>query len=550
MKRHLSILLLLLLAMTGALAVPAHVLADGCTPTAIQNSGFETDTGWLLLPPSPDPNRPEYAINPVHSGMQSLRLGIIEDSNAVSHSAAQQQITVPTGGTSTLHWWVYTVSESNAGNDHQKLLLLKPDGVVLATLWDETGNARTWQEKTSDLTPFAGQQVILYFVVDNDGSGGRTGMYLDDVQLFFCPNTPVPTSTSTATPTETPVPTATPAPTSTAAATATPTPTHTATPTWTPVPPTPTSAVCEDLIYNGDFEQLTGWTTGKDPIPPYFMSNQMGNASRFVCLGCRQQDPVSYSSVRQEVHVPDWAVRLWLCFEYYPVATNPGGVVNSYTDRQEVMLLNSAHTAPVSPQYLWRFRESSNRWESKTYLIDMGNLGVKDFWLYFNVFNDGIDGVVRMYLDNVHLVACSAGAHPATLCASPTTTPVPPPPTHTPYPVPTSTPSVPTHTPYPVPTSTSSVATGTPHPTATGTSPVGATVTPTGQVSGLVARAKVPTIRPTATPTPAVSPLGVSTVGDFLAANRKLVGVAVLALLFVLVTFAFLYSSWKKGKPA
>jgi 4-amino-4-deoxy-L-arabinose transferase-like glycosyltransferase len=66
----------------------------------------------------------------------------------------------------------------------------------------------------------------------------------------------------------------------------------------------------------------------------------------------------------------------------------------------------------------------------------------------------------------------------------------------------------------------------------------------------MVARVRVPTVPPTVTPTPAVSPLGVSTATDFLAANRKLVGVGALVLIFVLVASAFLYSGWKKGKPA
>ncbi len=526
MKHRFSILLLLILVGMVLILVPAkRTWADGCSPTAIQNSGFETNTGWQILP---DPRRPEYAINPVHSGMQSMRLGIIEDSNAVSHSAVQQQIVVPTGGTSTLHWWVYTVSEPNAGNDHQKLLLLKPNGAVLATPWDETGNARSWQEKTTDLTPFAGQQVILYFVVDNDGSGGRTGMYLDDVQLFFCPNTPVPTNTPTATPTGTPVPTPTPGPTATPTATFTATPTPTVTPTWTPVPPTPTSARCQDLVYNGDFEQNDGWTVGKDMILPYFMSDQLGNMSRFVCLGCRQQDPASYSSIRQQVHVPDWAVRLWLCFRYYPVASNPGGVVNAYTDRQEVMLLDASGHAPIGPNYLWRFRESSNRWETKNYLIDMGNLGVQDFWVYFNVFNDGIDGKTRMYLDDVHLIACSGGAHPADLCPSPAPT-SPPPPTHTPYPVPTSTSVAPTHTPYPVPTSTPHGATGTPQPV---------TVTPTGAISGAAAGVR-PLPRPTATPTPSLPSFGISDVADFLNANLVPVIIGFVLVIFVLGSALF-----------
>ncbi|MFQ6015642.1 MAG: hypothetical protein ACE5NP_09380, partial [Anaerolineae bacterium] len=62
------------------------------------------------------------------------------------------------------------------------------------------------------VTRFKGQTVRVYFNVYNDGVGGRTAMYVDEVGLIICPpGVPTPTPTATATPTLTP--TATPTPT-------------------------------------------------------------------------------------------------------------------------------------------------------------------------------------------------------------------------------------------------------------------------------------------------------------------------------------------------
>ncbi len=50
-----------------------------------------------------------------------------------------------------------------------------------------------------DLTDYAGQRIKLHFGVYNDGQGGLTAMYLDDVSVQVCWGgaTPIPTATPT-----------------------------------------------------------------------------------------------------------------------------------------------------------------------------------------------------------------------------------------------------------------------------------------------------------------------------------------------------------------
>ena len=65
--------------------------------------------------------------------------------------------------------------------------LLAPDGVtVLETLWRSSDDSRLWDRLQFDLTPWRGETVQLYMMVYNDGAGGTTGMFLDDVSVTTC----------------------------------------------------------------------------------------------------------------------------------------------------------------------------------------------------------------------------------------------------------------------------------------------------------------------------------------------------------------------------
>ncbi|MCB0061575.1 MAG: hypothetical protein KDE19_05655, partial [Caldilineaceae bacterium] len=48
-----------------------------------------------------------------------------------------------------------------------------------------------WQERSADLSAYRGRTVSLYMNVYNDGSGGRTWMYVDSVSLSSCASPPI-----------------------------------------------------------------------------------------------------------------------------------------------------------------------------------------------------------------------------------------------------------------------------------------------------------------------------------------------------------------------
>ncbi|HRI57182.1 MAG TPA: hypothetical protein PK170_08815, partial [Anaerolineae bacterium] len=239
---------------------------------ALADGGFET--GPELLPyPSiarawETPNTPlpaGYAQDIRHDGAFAMRTGTGPTGpNVYSYSSARQWVTIPSDATgATLTFWRYpTLGDSTAVGDaevdaatllaaspevadYQYLLAVFADGSydVLRTWRD---NSQTWTLTTVQLSAYAGRSFWLHFGTFNNGTGGRSGMVLDEVALRICRQAPTqsrvylplimrshaaaPTATPTAT--QSPSPTATPAPTPTA--TQTPTPTATAPPT--PIP--------------------------------------------------------------------------------------------------------------------------------------------------------------------------------------------------------------------------------------------------------------------------------------------------------------------------
>jgi bacillopeptidase F (M6 metalloprotease family) len=64
--------------------------------------------------------------------------------------------------------------------------LLDPNDQWIARLLWQRRNDQVWMYHQFDLMAYAGRTVKLYFGAYNDGAGGVTGMYVDDVSLEVC----------------------------------------------------------------------------------------------------------------------------------------------------------------------------------------------------------------------------------------------------------------------------------------------------------------------------------------------------------------------------
>jgi hypothetical protein len=211
----------------------------------VYNGGFEApDAGtcfkngasvgnWCL---GEDPVPPALS-GPPYKGGRSARLGIspnlgIPAPGVETFSSVRQLIDIPANANfACLTWYHQNGSEEGQnlcpgpGQDRQDVILLYPDNETAAILYRTRTTEGTWVGEQRNMIQYAGQPLQLYFNVFNDGAGGRTWQFIDDVVLQVCypPPTPTPTATHTPLPTHTPTPT--------------PTPTATVTPTLAPLLP-------------------------------------------------------------------------------------------------------------------------------------------------------------------------------------------------------------------------------------------------------------------------------------------------------------------------
>jgi len=232
-RPHGSVWLLLVVpalflgGLTWGNAAPGEGLA-GCVDV-MQNGGFEAgSTGWQQQ------SALGYSLisdaNARTGGLGAYLAGVNNADDRLS-----QQVTLPAGASVTLRlWWYMSTTETAGVWDHLVVALLRPDGSLMTTIAsiDNTASAHLWQELAVDLSPYAGQTVVLRFTATTD-QANTTDFYVDDVSLVACTADPTATRTPTKASTVTQTPTRTPTLTASATLTATRTPTPTSSATHT-----------------------------------------------------------------------------------------------------------------------------------------------------------------------------------------------------------------------------------------------------------------------------------------------------------------------------
>jgi hypothetical protein len=177
----------------------------GTCSERVGNGSFETTADWYI--PITEFSA-AYTTDQAHTGTRSMRTGIpFAAYNRYSYSDAGQAVSIPANTTSaTLGLWVYPVStevtnqvlpssQPTGGmfgteamaNDVQYVLILDAYGNWVDTLLWQRSNAQAWTYHQFDLTKYAGYTIRVQFGTYNDGLGGVTSMYVDDVSLQACP---------------------------------------------------------------------------------------------------------------------------------------------------------------------------------------------------------------------------------------------------------------------------------------------------------------------------------------------------------------------------
>jgi hypothetical protein len=149
-------------------------------PNVVQNPGFETGTfsGWTVATPG---HAPVIVSSPAHSGLYAAQLGTTTAYNG--NSTLTQTITVPTGSP-TLSFWYQPHCPDTLTYDQIQMQIQNTSGTVLATVLNVCSNTGAWTQVSFDMTPYAGQTVVLWFNDHDDGyAGDATYFYLDDVSV-------------------------------------------------------------------------------------------------------------------------------------------------------------------------------------------------------------------------------------------------------------------------------------------------------------------------------------------------------------------------------
>jgi hypothetical protein len=167
---------------------PSNSVTPSSSLPIVPNGGFESGlSSWTAGGQAP----PGASSVKVHSGSGSALLGSVSGAEPNGDSTLAQTIAVPTAGTSTLKFWYdpATTDDLCSGSackfDWEEAQIRSTTGQTLASVFKSNSNSQAWTQVSFDLTPYAGQSVVLWFNVHQDGSvpADDSSMYLDDVSV-------------------------------------------------------------------------------------------------------------------------------------------------------------------------------------------------------------------------------------------------------------------------------------------------------------------------------------------------------------------------------
>lgn len=182
---------------------PTATPSGPCT-NVLGNSTFEGIGSWQIPITRYSAG---YSTTRFYSGARSMRTGIVVPAdNRYSYSDAYQTVVMPANlSRATLTFRAFqssgespyailaepqegtTFGEAALAGDMQYLLILDRYGTWIDTLLWQRRNTQAWTPFTVDLTAYRGWTIRLQFGTYNDGVGGITSMYVDDMVLEVCP---------------------------------------------------------------------------------------------------------------------------------------------------------------------------------------------------------------------------------------------------------------------------------------------------------------------------------------------------------------------------
>ncbi len=160
--------------------------------------------------------------------------------------------------------------------------------------------------------------------------------------------------------------------------------------------------LCSDLLPNGSFERDTNWNvpSGENKAEPVAYSlDQAYSGTRSMRIGLIPGDKngAAHRVLRQKVILPKNLKSATLRFWLFPTSTD----TQKNGDAQMLLILDQELKEKERPVSL-----HSNERIWQPFKLDLSKYAGQTFWLYFEVYNDGKDGVTGMYLDDISLQVC------------------------------------------------------------------------------------------------------------------------------------------------
>ena len=166
----------------------SNAATPSATASAVINGGFDTNLSAWTRSGVPLPSRSTAR---AHSGAASALLGTVQPAAQPNgDSTLRQTVTVPTGASQLSFWyWPATADDECVGAgcvyDWQEAQIRTVSGTTIASVFKGASNDQAWTQVTYNTTQLAGQTVVLWFNVHQDGASppDDTWMFLDDVSL-------------------------------------------------------------------------------------------------------------------------------------------------------------------------------------------------------------------------------------------------------------------------------------------------------------------------------------------------------------------------------
>jgi hypothetical protein len=167
----------------GSANTPTYFLLDNIalttvTGSPVQNGGFESVdlSAW-----SPSGAEAPVISSHHHSGSSAVQLG--SPTAFDGDSTVAQTVVIPAGSPKLAFWYQPHCADSVA-YDQIQMQVRNGSGQIKSAVLNACSNSGNWTKGSFDMSPYAGQSVVLYFNVHDDGvADDPTYALFDDISL-------------------------------------------------------------------------------------------------------------------------------------------------------------------------------------------------------------------------------------------------------------------------------------------------------------------------------------------------------------------------------